>query len=164
MKKEVKNWLDKYPVLDENDHPSLEATAAINELKNGMPREAAESQAHTDYLKQHAIKAMAHHLLGSKAALAVGNEEAAMQHGKCYEEAAKHSGYGLDRVPEEVQEIIKSKKYSKIYGHKPHEADMFFLPKDEEGKLDKNPKEPHPENAKIKQVLEGLDKLKGLLS
>jgi hypothetical protein len=41
---------------------------------------------------------------------------------------------------------------------------MFFLPKDEEGKLDKNPKEPHPENAKIKQVLEGLDKLKGLLS
>jgi hypothetical protein len=164
MKAELKQWLDKYPVLDEADHPALEASAAIKELRQGLPKEEAESAAHNDYLKQHAVKAMAHHLLGSKAALAVGNEEAAMQHGKAYAEASKHSGYGLDEVPDEVKDIIKSGKYSKIYNHKPHEADVFFMPKDEEGKVDKKPKEPHSDNVKIKQVLEGLDKLKTLLN
>jgi hypothetical protein len=162
--KETKRWLDKYPVLDDSDHPFLESAAAINEFRHGLSREAAEAQAHSDYLKGHAIEAMAHHLLGSKAALAVGNEEAAMQHGKAYEEAAKHSGYGVDKVPDEVQAIIKSKKYSKIYGHKAHKADGFFLPKDEEGNLDNKAKEPHSENGKIKQVLEGLEKLKSLLN
>lgn len=157
--KETKYWLDKHPVLSDEDLPSLEAAAAVNELKNGLSREAAETQAYSDYLKGHAIEAMAHHLLGSKAALAVGNEEDAMLHGKAYEEAAKHSGYGIDKVPDEVHEIIKSKKYSKIYSHKPHKADVFFLPKEGASET----KEPNVENSKIKQVLAGLEKLKSLL-
>ena len=157
-------WLDKYSVLKPEDADMLEAASAAHEFKNGLSREAAESAAHADYLKGHALNAMAHHLLGSKAALAVGNEEAAMQHGKGYEEAAKHSGYGLDKVPDEVKAIVNSKKHSNLYKHKAHEADVFFMPKDETGKADTKAAEPHLDNAKIKTVIEGLDKLKGLLA
>ena len=164
MKKEAKPWLDKYDVMSEEDHPALEAAASVHEFRNGLPKEQAEAKAHGDYLRGHAIQAMGHHLLGSKAALAVGNSEAAMKHGKAYEAAAKHAGAGLDKVPDEVLEVIKSGKLSGIYNHKSHAADDFFLPKDEEGRVDKDPAEPHKDNAKIKQVLEGLDKLKGMLA
>jgi hypothetical protein len=161
--KEGKPWLDKYEVLSEDDHPALEAAAAIQEMRNGLPKEQAEAKAHDDYLRKHAIQAMGHHLLGSKASLAVGNSEAAMKHGAAYEAAAKHAGVGLDKVPDEVLEVIKSGKLSGIYNHKSHAADGFFLPKGEDGKVDKNPEKPHKDNEKIKKVLEGLDKLKGML-
>lgn len=164
MKPQTKPWLDKYDVLSEDDHPALEAAAAVHELRNGLPKEEAEAKAHGDYLRNHAIQAMGHHLLGSKAALAVGNSEAAMMHGKGYEAAATHAGLGLDTVPDEVLDVIKSGKLKSIYNHRSHEADHFFMPKDENGKVDKKIEAPHKDNDKIQKVLEGLDRLKGLIS
>lgn len=162
MDKELK-WLDKHSILKEEDIPSLEASAAIHQFRHGKDQDQAELDAHKDYLKDHAIKAMAHHLMGSKAALAVNNEEAALQHGKAYEAAAKHAGFDIGKVPDEVLEAIKNGQHHKLYKFKTHDADQFFLPKDEEGKLDTKPEEPHPNNNNVKKLLDGLAKFKDLL-
>jgi len=162
-KKQAKPWLDKFNVLSDDDHPYLEASAAAHQFRYGKSQEESEKEAYKEYLKQHAVEAMAFHLIGSKVALAANNEEAALQHGKAYEYAAKHGGFELDKVPEEVLEIIK-KGEMKHYSFKGHDADTFFLPKDEEGKVDTQPEEPHDDNKKIKDFLCQLDKLRGLLN
>ena len=160
----IGKWLDKYDILSEDDIPVLEASAAIHQFRHGKDQPDAESEAHKGYLKDHAIKAMAHHLMGSKAALALNNTDAAMQHGKCYEAACKNAGFELDKVPDEVIEAVKTGEYNKLYKFKGHDADTFFLPKDSEGKIDTKPEEPHQNNTNIKKLLEGLEKFKDLLS
>jgi hypothetical protein len=165
-------WLEKYPVLSEHDIPGLEASAAAHEFKHGKGREEAEKAAHNEYLKGHAVSAMAHHLMGSKLALSAGNEEAALEHGKKYELAAKQAGYGTDKVPEEVSKILKSGELKKIYSHKAHKSDVLFEPNEviEQGDkgrpTDKDSKDnsPHLDNSKVRQVLEGLERLKGILN
>lgn len=161
--KVVKPWLDKYNVISEDDHPYLEASAAAHQFKHGKAQDEAEKEAHKDYLKSHAIKAMAHHLVGSKVALAANNEKAALQHGKAYESAAKYGGFDLDKVPDEVVELIKKGDF-KHYNFKGYDADALFLPKDSEGKVDTKPTEPHPDNDKIKKFLSGLEQLKQLIA
>ena len=155
-------WLNKYSILDDADQNSLEADAAVNEFKLGMPKDQAESKAHQDYLKQHALKVAAHHLQGIRVANASNAEEAAKMHGKAFEAAMKHAGLSTDKVPPEVQALVDASK--PIYNYKSHPADAFFLPKDEEGNPNSKPDEPHADNARIKAVIDGLGKLKELLS
>ena len=161
-KPQPKPWLNKYPVLDDADHNSLEADAAINEFKLGMPKDQAEASDHKDYLKQHALKVAAHHLQGIRVANASNAEEAAKMHGKAFEAAMKHAGLSTDKVLPEVQALVDSSK--PLYNYKSHPADAFFLPKDDEGKPNTKPEEPHADNARIKAVIDGLGKLKDLLS
>ena len=162
MKEASKPWLDKYPVLKDEDHNALESDAAINEFKLGMPKDQAEDQAHKDYLKQHAIRAAAHHLHGMRVATAANDEEAGKAHSTAYEAALKHAGLASGKIPKEVEEAIK-KEPSKLYSYKGHPADTFFLPKDEKGKVSTKGDEPHIDNSKVKAVIEGLGKLRELL-
>jgi hypothetical protein len=162
-KKQLK-WLEKHPILKEEDVPSLEAGASIHQFKHGKDQNQAEQDSHKDYLKNHAIQAMAHHLIGSKAALAVNNIEAAMQHGKCYEAASNNAGFELGKVPDEVLEAIKIGEHHKLYKFKGHDADQFFLPKTEEGKPDTKPEELHSNNSNIKKLIDGLAKFRDILN
>lgn len=163
MKKESKPWLGKYPVLQDEDHHALEADSAINEFKLGMSKDRAEDQAHRDYLKQHALKAAAHHLQGMRVSMAANDEEAGKAHSTAFDAALKHAGLPSGKVPKEVEDLI-SKEPSKLYSFKSHPADTFFLPKDEKGNVETKGEEPHIDNSKVKAVIEGLGKLKDLLA
>lgn len=146
-------WLDQYQILDDADVPSLEAAAAANEFKNNMPREQAEALAHQDYMKQHAIRCMAHHWMGGKIAKLLGDQESVDKHGIAYEAAARNSGFDMGSVPPEVMEFAKTGSKD-LYKFRNHPSDSFF-PSQQEPVL--------PENEKIVQIVEGLKKLKGLI-
>ena len=126
MKPEPKPWLDRYPVLDEEHHADLEARAAVNELRGKMPREEAEARAHGDYVKERALDAAAHHLLGVKAAHAAQHVNAAKQHGAAYAAAMTAAGADpYEQPPQAVMDRIKDAK-QKVYSFKAHPADAFF--------------------------------------
>jgi hypothetical protein len=155
-----KMWLNKFRVLKDTDIPELEAAAASNEFKHGIERSLAESEAHKAYLRGHATRVMAHHLMGAKLANAINDEETALRHGNAYSVAAEHAGFDAGSVPPEVKEGMKGCKG--LYAYRPHPSDVFFMPEDEEGAIN-TPVQPHPDNAKMAQILEGLKKLQALI-
>jgi hypothetical protein len=153
--KEPKPWLDHYPVISEDDHPDLDARAAVAEFKDKMPRELAERKAHEDYVQEHAYRAAAHHLLGTRAAVASGHDAAAKRHGEAYAaalEAAGHSPMGTP--PQKVLDYIQDLKHQ-VYSFKGHPADVLFEPKE-------SPKATDDDKA-LKEKLEKLRELKGKL-
>jgi hypothetical protein len=127
-KKEVKPWLGHYRVVSEEDHPDLEARAAIHEFRGGLPRDVAEQASHFDYLKDQAYKAAAHHLLGIRAAVASGHDEAAKRHGESYATAIKAAGHSpLESPPQKVLDYINDAKQH-VYSYHDHPADQLFQP------------------------------------
>ena len=147
-------WLDIYPVLDEADIHSLEASAASKEFKDMLPREQAEQLAHQEYLKQHAIRTMAHHYMGGKIAKMLNDQESVDRHGIAYSAAAQASGFDMGSVPPEVLEFAKN-NVSGLYKYKDHPSDTFFPVPEKKPQL--------PENEKVVQIIEGLKRLQGLI-
>lgn len=124
-----KKWLDTYDVLDENDHPSLEAQAAIHHFQSNLPMNIAEQRAHQDYLNDHARDAAAHHYLGIKAAQAAKNSQAAESHGLAFIQAMQHLGLNpYEPLPDEIKDRLQ---HQKSYSFKAHKADNFFAPKED---------------------------------
>ena len=127
-KKEVKPWLGHYQVVSEDHHIDLESRAAIHEFRGGLPRDVAEQAAHKDYLKDQAYRSGAHHLLGIRAAVASGHEEAAKRHGEAYSAAMKAAGHSPLEAPlKQVLDYIQDAK-NKVYSFKEHESDGLFQP------------------------------------
>jgi len=127
-KKEVAPWLGHYQVVSEDHHPDLEARAAVHEFRGGLPRDVAEQAAHKDYLKDQAYKSAAHHLLGVRAAVASGHDQAASLHGQSYATAIKAAGHSpLESPPQKVLDYIQDAK-NKVYSFKEHESDGLFQP------------------------------------
>jgi hypothetical protein len=88
----------------------------------------AEQAAHSDYLKDQAYRAGAHHLLGIRAAVASGHDEAAKRHGEAYATAMKAAGHSpLESPPKQVLDYIQDAK-QRVYSFKEHEADSLFQP------------------------------------
>jgi hypothetical protein len=130
-KQPPKKWLDRYDVLDEDHHNDLEARAAVHEFRGKMPREEAESRAHSDYLRERAYDAAAHHLVGVRAA------HAAM-------EAAGEDAHKPPPPP--VLDRLKDTKL-KVYTFKNHPADQFF-PAQQEAASD----EDHALSSKVEKL------------
>jgi hypothetical protein len=150
-KKEVKPWLGHYAVTSEDHYPDLESRSAILEFRGGLPKDLAEQQAHKDYLQDQAYRAGAHHLLGIRAAIASGHDEAAKRHGESYAAAMKAAGHSvLESPPQKVLDYIKDAKQH-VYSFKEHDADGLFRP------------EPSPEASPDDEALKGkIEALKGL--
>lgn len=150
--KPVAPWLGVYPVTDEAHHDQLEAAAAVNELRERMPREQAEKKAHEDYLRDAAYGAGAHHFLGVQAAVAAQAHDAARKHGAAYAAAADAGGWDpAGRPPQPVLDRMKELQH-KVYSFKPHPADAFFPVEVVDGPKD-------PQEAKLHEKLEGLRKM-----
>lgn len=128
MKDKTASWLGRFPILDAEHLDDLETRAAVHEFKYGLPRARAEEAAHADYLKERALDAAAHHLVGIKMAHAAGHDEAAAAHGNAYAAAMTHAGHDPFRVPPpEVLDRVKDAR-QKLYSFKGHAADAFFVP------------------------------------
>jgi hypothetical protein len=146
--KEPATWRDQYQVLKPEHGDLLDVNAANHEFRGGLSKEDAERQAHSDYLKNLAVKSAAFHYLGARAAIAANHQDAAKQHGFAYTMAMKHLGHGpLDAPPKEVLEHVKDLE-SNPYSFKNHEADHFF-----QGSPDPAPKD---ENARTLELIENL--------
>jgi hypothetical protein len=149
-------WLgiDKFPVLDAGDGDDLESAAAVHEFRNKMPRHLAEERAHSDYIKERAIDAAAHHLLGIKAAHAAGHTAAASSHGEAYVAAMKAAGLDAFGPPhQKVMDRIKTARPG-VYSFKKHPADIFFSA---------SPEKADSGDAHIKEILSRLERLRGSL-
>jgi len=152
MDKEVSKWRDRYDVLAPEDHDLLDSNAAVHEFRGGMSKEAAETRAHQNYLRNHALDACAFHYLGMRAALAGQNQSAAKRHGEAYSTAMKHLGYNpLETPPKEVLDRAKDSEKNP-YSFKAHQADHFFVPEIPQVK----------EPTEKEKTLELIEKLKGL--
>ena len=152
--KEQPKWRDTYDTLAPEDHDALEANAAVHEFRGGHSKEEAEAKAHQDYLKNHAIDSAAHHLLGMRAAQAVGHTSAAKRHGEAFSLAMGHLGYNpLETPPKDILDRTKDIEKSP-YTFKAHQADKFFEPKVEIPGV----KEPTEKD----KTLELIEKLKAL--
>jgi predicted RNA-binding protein len=147
-------WLDQYNILDDSDQHSLEAAAAAHEFKGNLPREQAEAKAHRDYMRQHAIRAMAHHYMGGKIANMLNDQESIDKHGIAYESAAQNGGFDMGSVPPEVIEFARAGSQD-LYKYKDHPSDAFFPVQCQKPQL--------PDNQKIIQIVEGLKRLQGLV-
>ena len=153
--KNVKPWLDHYPVISEDHHPDLDARAAVAEFRDKLPRELAERKAHEDYVKEHAYRAAAHHLLGTRAAVASGHDAAAKRHGEAYVAALEAAGHSaMDAPPQKVLDYIQDLKHQ-VYSFKGHPADALFQPKSA-------PKATDDDKA-LRDKLEVLKELRGKL-
>jgi hypothetical protein len=150
-KKEPQRWLGRYEVASEDDHPDLDARAAVYEFRHGLPRDTAERQAHASYSKEKAYDAASHHLLGLRAAAAAGEDGAAEKHGNAYAAALQHTGHEpTGPVPKEVLDRIRADR-PKVYNFRSHPADSLFEPVDSEA--DK-------EDETLRGFLEKLEQLK----
>lgn len=146
-------WLNRFPILDEDHAPALEAAAAVFEFKHKMPRQGAEEAAHAQYMKERALEAAAHHHCGIKAAHASGHDDAAAQHGEAYVAAMKAAGHDpYQAPPQELLDLLR-KQPPKLYNFKAHAADSFFSTPEAEENVD-------PADARIKELLERLQALK----
>jgi hypothetical protein len=154
MDDKTPKWRNTYPVLALEDHDLLDTNSSVKEFRGGLSKEQAESEAHKDYLKNHAIDSAAHHLLGMRASTATGHEPAAKRHGQAYSLAVKHLGLNPTDTPS--KEILdRAKNIEKNpYSFKAHQADGFFVPK-----VEIPGTEAPPEN-KTLQLLERLKSLR----
>lgn len=151
--KEPVRWRNQHSILSPEDGDALETSAAIAEFRGGLPKEEAERKAHSDYLRNHALDAAAHHYLGMRAAVAAQHMAAAKQHGQAYVLAMRHLGVNpTGTPPKEVLDRIQDSKNSpyKFVGHK---ADSFFTPQLPE--IEPEDKE----KVKTQELLEALKQL-----
>jgi len=150
---EKPKWRNVYETLKPEDHDQLEANSAINEFRGGLPKEEAESKAHQDYLKNHAMDSAAFHYIGMRCATAAQHEPAAKKHGAAYSLAMKHLGLNpLDAPPKEILDRVKDVEKSP-YKFSAHAADSFFEPKVEIPGIKEEP---------ANRTLELLERLKAL--
>lgn len=124
MATETKPWQGRQ-VLDESDHGGLDAAAAVEEFRNRHPREEAEDRAYKSYLRDHALKAAAHHLIGVRTAHAAGNMETARRHGAQYKASMEAAGEDpMSPPPKSVLDHVQDAKLKVAF--KAHPADHFF--------------------------------------
>jgi hypothetical protein len=114
-------------LLQAGDGETLENAAAVKEFRDGLPREHAEERAYGEYRAGHHEDARAHHFAGMKAALAVGDHEAARKHGQMYDlhtiAAGKDPMAGADA---EVMSRMEANK-AKHYRFRAHKGDGFLV-------------------------------------
>lgn len=123
-----KPWLGRHAVISDDDHPDLDARAAIFEFKHGLPQDQAEQQAHHSYVKDKALDAAAHHFVGLKAAHHSGSDKAAKQHAEAYAGSVKAAGHDpFGPVPDEVLDRVKTTQ-PEVYRFKAHPADLLVEP------------------------------------
>lgn len=124
-------WLER-DILDPDHQHQLERAAAIHEFgPNKLPRQDAEERAYQEYMAERRRDACAHHFQGMKAAQAVGNMEAARQHGALYDLHMKALGYDtMAAPPPEIASRTKNEANPNIYKFKAHKGDYFALPKE----------------------------------
>jgi hypothetical protein len=133
-KPEVLMWAKQYPIVDEDHAAELDAAAGAHEFHHGLRRQDAEHRAHQDYTRSQALEAAAHHLLGVRAAHAVGSDESAMLHGAAFAHAMKAAGHEpFGEVPAEVLDRAVAMA-PKAHSFKGHRADNMFQPAPEEAK------------------------------
>src|ERR1700678_242219 len=122
-------WQDR-PISHEDDAHGLEHAAASLEFgEHKLPREQAESKAHSDYQRQKHVEAASFHLSALKGSHGAGDMSAARQHSQMYElhlKALGHSPSGP--VPEEVKALSAQCKEPKVVKFRSHPADSFALP------------------------------------
>lgn len=121
-------WLGRFPILDAEHLDDLETRAAVHEFRHRLPRARAEEAAHADYLKERALDAAAHHLVGVKMAHAAGHDEAAAAHGNAYAAAMEHAGHDPFQAPPPAVLDRAREARQKLYSFKGHPADTFFVP------------------------------------
>ena len=113
-------------VLHPDDAHGLDIDAARYEFGEKMPRGAAEARAYDEYVKERRLDAAAHHLAGSKGAMAAGDMEAAKKHGALYSAHMQKLGLNpVDAVPSEIQQRLQ--KLTGVYRFKPHNGDLLTL-------------------------------------
>lgn len=121
------SWMGR-PILHEDHGHDLERRSAINEFHHKMPREQAEQSAHDDYVKEHRLKAAAHHLAGMKAAQAAGSHEDSKKHWMLYDTHLKALGLdSVGAVPPEIQKQMDNPDEKKVYKFKAHKGDLYAL-------------------------------------
>lgn len=122
-------WAER-PIIDASHARSLDMRAASLEFGHGLSRQAAEAQAHGEYVKEHHSNAAAHHLAGMKAAHAVGAMDDAQRHGQLYTEHVKALGHPeIGPVPADI--AAKAKLVAGLYRFKEHGADSYLKGGDE---------------------------------
>jgi hypothetical protein len=108
-------------LLNAQDGQVLENNAAVKEFRDGLERGAAEERAYREYRQGHHEDARAHHFAGMKAALAVGDHEAAHKHGVMYDlhtrAAGKDPMAGIDSAVSSRLDANAQKHY-KFRAHK----------------------------------------------
>jgi hypothetical protein len=115
-------------IVDKLHEPELETRAAVLELGHGVPRHAAELQAHEAYLQHHLKRSAAHHLAGVRSAYSVGDMVAAASHGMMYHVIAKKLGFNpAGEPPADVQAMSTDPQQTPIAEFKPHGADAVIL-------------------------------------
>lgn len=120
-------WLGR-PIVDPAHVHDLEQRAAIHEFHGRLPRQAAEEQAHKEYIRDQRLTAAAHHLHGMKAAQAVGDMEAARQHGMLYELHVKACGLNPTAPPSsEITSKLSGETPPRVYRFKAHKGDLYAL-------------------------------------
>lgn len=144
MKDKAQLWLNRYPVLDEAHVDDLDMRAANHEMKGRKPRDQAEAAAHADYVRERALDSATHHLIGIRAAVAAGQDDASSAHGEAYAAAMKAAGHDpFQPPPQEVMDRLKANR-PKVYSFKAHPADQFFVPA---------PAEADPADLRIQQLM-----------
>lgn len=128
--KKVSPWLGRHPVLSDDDHPGLEAQAAVHQFHGGMPQKDAEERAYGDYRRSRALDAAAHHLLGMRAAHAAQDEDAAHSHHAAYSAAVTAVGGDPGAAP--LQEVLDriAEARPRVYSFKEHPSDRLLLAPD----------------------------------
>lgn len=117
-------WLNRFPIVAEEDKDYLDHSAAIHEFREGLPKPRAEEKAHSEYLKGKAKEAAAHHLHGLKSAVAAGNTAVAEKHGAGYSNAMVAAGKNpMEKPPEDVE---KASKELALHEYKAHPTDSFW--------------------------------------
>ncbi len=123
------------PLVDAGHGSGLNQRAAILEFGHGLNREAAETQAYHEYARDQHLNAAAHHLMGSKAAKAVGAIDEARRHGELYAQHLKALGMEpIGPVPPEVTQREQSQKG--LYRFRGHVADAQLVKPDQLAKAE----------------------------
>ena len=124
-------WLGR-DILHPEHIPGIERSAALNEFQHLMPRHVAEAKAHSDYVRESQLDAAAHHLLGVKAAQAVGDMESARKYGLMYQQHCEKLGLNPLMPPDkEITKYMKAEDRGSVSSKfKPHKADYYVLPKE----------------------------------
>jgi len=109
-------------IMDGGHAAELDHRAAVLEFGRGLTREAAEEQAHGEYVRDQHLNAAAHHLMGAKTAKAAGAIEEAQRHGALYSQHLKALGIEpIGPVPPEVTQRLQAQKG--VYRFRGHGAD-----------------------------------------
>ena len=119
-------WLDRHRVLDPEHGHDLEAAAAVHEFRHRLPRAEAEAQAYQGYLRDRALDAAAHHLLGVRGAHAAGQAQVAAQHGAAYAGAMQAAGLDPNQAPPPAVLDRARALGAGLYRFKGHPADVLW--------------------------------------